>query len=119
MSRKIEDLSPEMQGKAKLFQSSMNLAGIDFIFTCTFRSQAEQNGLWAQGRTKPGKKVTWTTLSKHTDRTAFDIAVKKDGEITWNPEDYRVPGEMGEMIGLEWGGRWKPVDPCHFQLKGA
>jgi len=34
MSRKIEDLTPSMQEKAKEFQRRMEEAGLPFVFTC-------------------------------------------------------------------------------------
>lgn len=117
-SRKIEDLVPELQEKFVDFKSGMRDAGIDFIVTCTYRSQDEQNRLYAQGRTVSGKKVTWTLNSKHTERKAFDIAVIKDGKISWSLKEYDKPGQIGETAGLEWGGRWKTPDRPHFQLKG-
>jgi peptidoglycan L-alanyl-D-glutamate endopeptidase CwlK len=125
MSRKIEDLKPEAQLLARAFAKKMVLAGIPFMWTCTFRSQAEQEALYAQGRTKPGKVVTWTKHSEHTKRTAFDIAILKSGQPVWDIKvdvneddipDYKQAGEIGEACGLIWGGRWKPSDPCHFQM---
>lgn len=125
-SRKVEDLTPEMQEKVKLFQASMKLAGIDFILTATFRDQERQNALYAQGRTKPGKVVTWTRNSRHTKRTAFDIAILRSGQPTWDTKidlnendipDYQEAGKIGESVGLEWGGKWHPPDYPHFQLK--
>ena len=117
-SRKIEDLTPELQTLYHKFEAGMIEAGIDFIVTCTYRSQEEQDKLFARGRTSPGKKVTWTRRSRHTERTAFDIAVIKGGEISWNEKDYDKPGRIGEKAGLEWGGAWKSPDRPHFQLKG-
>lgn len=118
-SRKIEDLIPEMQTLAIAFKWAMEDAGIDFIFTCTFRSQKEQNALYAQGRTKPGNIVTWTRNSKHTQREAFDIAVLKAGKITWDTKDYMQPGQIGMEIGLNWGGIWKKSkDYPHFEYAG-
>ena len=124
MSRKIEDLTPSMQEKAKEFQRRMEEAGLSFIFTCTFRSQEEQNELYKQGRSKPGLKVTWTTNSRHTDRDAFDIAIVKDGKPVWDVKvnvnineipDYLEAGQIGESIGLVWGGRWGKPDFPHYQ----
>jgi peptidoglycan LD-endopeptidase CwlK len=115
-SRKIEDLEPELQELYRAFETASQIAGVAFIVTCTYRSQAEQDALYAQGRTAPGKKVTWTRHSKHAARKAFDIAVLKNGKISWDPEDYQVIGEIGESVGLVWGGRWSTPDYPHFQL---
>lgn len=124
-SRKIEDLIPAMQEKAREFAAAMASTGLPFIFTCTRRSQAEQEELYARGRTAPGKIVTWTHRSKHINGLAFDIAVCKDGVPDWDIKvdvdddgipDYTEAGQIGESIGLEWGGRWRSPDFPHFQL---
>ncbi len=41
MSRKVEDLAPEMQEKLKNFAVKMAEAGIPWMITCTYRSQEE------------------------------------------------------------------------------
>lgn len=124
-SRKIEDLIPEMQEKAKLFAVRMAEAGISFMFTCTRRTQAEQDALYAQGRTAPGRIVTWTTKSKHIGGKAFDIAILSNGKPTWDVKvsvdgdsipDYQEAGKIGEAVGLRWGGRFKSPDMPHFEL---
>lgn len=131
-SRKVEDLTPEMQEKAREFQIRMSLAGIPFMYTCTYRSPEEQKQLYAQGRTAPGPIVTWTLKSKHCERTAFDIAILRDGKPTWDTKvsvnnndipDYEEAGRIGESLGLTWGGRFKNQkgeprpDYPHFELK--
>jgi len=126
-SRKIELLVPELQEKYRLFKQAMKKAGIDFIVTCTTRTQAEQDELYAQGRTKAGKIVTWTKKSKHVEGKAFDIVIVKNGKALWDTEidtnnnnlsDWREAGKIGESVGLIWGGRnRKPkVDMPHFEV---
>lgn len=126
MSRRVEDLVPEMREKAMLFATRMAEVGIPFMFTCTFRSQAEQDALWAQGRTKPGPKVTWTRRSKHTEGRAFDIAILRDGKPVWDAKvdvngdgevDYREAALIGESLGLVAGASWKRPDFPHYELK--
>lgn len=57
-----------------LFQECLK-AGIKNVFiTETYRSQARQNYLYEQGRTRSGNVVTWTKSSRHTSRLAWDIA---------------------------------------------
>jgi len=127
MSRKIEDLTPETQEKYFLFKEKMAEAGIDYIVTCTLRTKEEQYALYCQGRTKPGKIVTWTLNSRHLRGTAFDIAIMVNGKILWNPEldadqdgvpEYTEAGIIGESVGLKWGGRFSGTkkDAPHFEL---
>jgi len=122
MSRLLSDLTGPMQTKYKAFKKAMDAAGLAFVVTCTYRSQEEQDALFEQGRTKPGKIVTWTHHSRHTQRDAFDIAMFKNGQIDWsNIAVYIKAGEIGEACGLTWGGRFKDAkgrprpDYPHFQ----
>jgi peptidoglycan L-alanyl-D-glutamate endopeptidase CwlK len=134
MSRKIEDLVPEMQAKAREFAGRMAEIGVPWMLTSTYRSQADQDALWRIGRSEPGQRVTWTKISRHTGRTAFDIAILKDGKPCWDVKasvneddtpDYLEAGQIGESIGLIWGGRFKRQDGApipdypHFELKGV
>ncbi len=123
-SRKISDLSPEVQEKFKNFAVRMAEEGIPFMVTSTFRDQERQNVLYRQGRTKPGKIVTWTRNSRHTKRDAFDIALLLQGKPVWDTKididndhipDYQEAGKIGESVGLVWGGRWPKPDNPHFQ----
>jgi peptidoglycan L-alanyl-D-glutamate endopeptidase CwlK len=131
MSRKIEDLTTAMQSLAFLFAGAMAEAGVPFIFTSTRRTQAEQDALYAKGRTAPGPKVTWTRKSRHIDGEAFDIAILNDGQPTWDMKvnvnendvgDYYEAGQLGESVGLKWGGRFtnQKGESCpdypHFEL---
>jgi peptidoglycan L-alanyl-D-glutamate endopeptidase CwlK len=115
-SRDPKDLDQDVRLKYFAFDAEMHRAGIDYILTCTYRSQAEQDALWAQGRTVPGKKVTWTRDSYHTKRRAFDIAILKDGKVSWNVKDYFEAARIGKAIGLTPGGEFRKPDYCHFQL---
>ncbi len=86
------------------------------------RTYAEQDALYAQGRTAPGKVVTRARagFSNHNFGIAFDVGVF-DG-TAYAPESprYAVVGALGRTLGLEWGGDWKSlVDEPHFQLRPA
>lgn len=109
-------LLPEVQTLLSKLQTKAKLHGIEFIVTCTYRSQKDQNALYAKGRTVPGRKVTWTRHSAHTTKRAFDVAIVKEGAISWVCEDYTVLGHFGKELGLIWGGSWKVRDCCHFEL---
>lgn len=121
MSRKIEDLTPATQVKYHAFKEVMEGVGIDFIVTCTLRTQAEQNALYAQGRTTPGKIVTWTHNSNHIKGTAFDIVIMKNGKPSWDTTmpEWKQAGALGVSVGLIWGGNWEKTDFPHFENKEA
>lgn len=114
----IEHISPILKNKINQLQILAKKQGIEFKVICGYRSQSEQDRLYAQGRTIPGRKVTWTRNSKHTQGKAFDVAVIKDGKITWERKDYEVIGKLGKSLGLTWGGDWKCKDMGHFEIGG-
>lgn len=126
MSRRITDCVPELQEKFALFAVRMAEAGIPFMLTSTRRTQAEQDGLYARGRTAPGRIVTWTRRSRHIEGRAFDIALLTEGRMPhWDTKidinddqipDYDQIGPIGESVGLRWGGRFRRPDRPHFEV---
>jgi peptidoglycan L-alanyl-D-glutamate endopeptidase CwlK len=82
------------------------------------RTYAEQNELYAQGRTKPGKRVTnaWGGMSNHNFGVALDIGLFKGAEYLTSSPLYAEAGPIGESVGLKWGGRWTSLkDEPHFE----
>lgn len=98
------------------------------------RTFAEQDALYAQGRTKPGKKVTNAKAgsSFHQYGLSFDFCfiLDKDGNgsfetISWDTlkdmdkdrmPDWKEVVKVFEDAGYEWGGRWATiVDAPHIQ----
>ncbi|WP_309501257.1 M15 family metallopeptidase [Lysinibacillus sphaericus] len=87
------------------------------FITETYRSQARQKYLYAQGRTRPGKVVTWTLNSNHKSRLAWDIAVGPPQSLYDVTTLSRV-GAIAKKLGIEWGGTWtKAIDRPHFEVK--
>ena len=86
-----------------------------------YRNDQTQDELYAQGRTTPGKIVTWAKAgeSDHNIRKAFDVAVlDKSGTPTW-PDDevlWGRIGAVGKALGLSWGGTWGKRDLPHFYI---
>jgi len=133
-SRKIDDLDITMQQPALELIHQCRLIGIDLLVTCTFRSAAEQDILYAQGRTAPGIICTHATGGQSLHNTtkngkpaalAFDVVPIINGRAYWThtgkgAKIWQTIGEAGEKLGLEWGGRWKApkTDRPHFQQKG-
>jgi peptidoglycan L-alanyl-D-glutamate endopeptidase CwlK len=83
-----------------------------------YRSPARQLALYAQGRTKPGKIVTWVKSSMHTQGRACDICALKNGRLDWSTKNpaWSEFGHRAERRGLRWGGRWKAQDLGHVEL---
>lgn len=110
----ISKLDPKIQPFVIRFLDLAKQEGFDLRITSGLRTIAEQNELYAQGRTKPGKIVTNARGSQsiHTRGLAFDVVDRKRGyEIDWE----RL-GTLGESVGLSWGGRWTSfIDRPHFE----
>lgn len=122
-SRKIDDLLPVVAKKARALISAAKREGIDLLVTSTYRDAECQDALYAQGRTKPGRKVTNARggQSWHQFRVAFDVVPLISGKAVWNDQRlWRRIGELGESVGLEWAGRWKTFrESPHFQFTGG
>ena len=86
--RDLSKLSQPFQSFVEKFLLECEDSGLPVFVTEAYRSQERQEWLYAQGRTRPGKIVTWTLKSKHTDRQAIDIAFNYSSGIY--PTDFRV-----------------------------
>jgi len=118
---RLSKIHPTLADKARQLIAKAHEEGIDLVVTQGLRTIAEQNALYAQGRTAPGKIVTKAKggSSYHNFGLAFDIAVRNaDGSIDWDSTKlYSRVGQLGKSIGLEWGGDFKSIkDTPHFQL---
>lgn len=120
-SRSLSDLDPEVHQLATKFLKDCAEAGIDILIYCTYRSPEEQDALYAQGRTKPGRIVTNARggQSWHNHRRAFDFVPMVDGKPQWEDKSlYLKAGGIAESVGLEWAGRWtgKLRETAHCQF---
>lgn len=116
--RDLAELLPVAQMACRLLFQECYKAGIHNIFiTETYRSQARQNYLYAQGRTRPGKIVTWTLKSNHTSRLAWDIAVAPPKPL-YDVDTLTKVGAIARKLGIMWGGDWtRSIDRPHFEVK--
>jgi len=115
-------LHPWLNYKLTLLLKQCAKKGIYLIITQGFRSKAEQDALYAQGRTKKGKIVTNAKgsdySSQHQWGIAFDIAIN-DSKLLYNEATIRKVAKIAKSnkVGLAWGGDWvSPVDTPHFYL---
>lgn len=128
-SRNIEDLHPDLKPLARAFIARCQAAGLDILITCTWRSGAEQDALYAQGRSKPGARVTNAragqsahnfTIQGRPAARAFDIVPMVGGKAMWDASHphWKIAGDIGMALGLNWYGR--PGAPFkefpHFEL---
>lgn len=95
------------------------------FITCTFRSNAEQDELYALGRTKKGKVVTnaksGDSAHNYNPSAAFDIAfIGLNKKLDWSKELFILFAEIIVKIQplVECGVNWVSfVDAPHYQLK--
>lgn len=95
--------------------------GLDVGIHQGFRSWEEQDRLYAKGRTTKGPRVTNAKggESRHQFGIAADIVFRENGKWSWaEKHNWKRLGELGEGLGLEWGGSWdKLKDRPHMQWK--
>lgn len=128
--RDITQLHPTLQTKIDQLISECKKQGISIGIGECLRTVAEQDALYAQGRTKPGNIVTnakgSTYSSMHIWGVAFDFYLTMDVDGDGKTSDdafnnstglFNKVGKIGKSIGLEWGGDWTSIkDYPHFQL---
>lgn len=128
-SRDVKTLCSQLRGIFIRFDSAMREAKIDYIVTCTYRSNTDQTRLYAQGRTTKGAIVTNAKAGESEHNAidsdgvpasrAFDIVVMKDGKPDWDKKNpaWKIAGKIGVSVGLTWAGNWKSFQEYpHFQL---
>jgi peptidoglycan L-alanyl-D-glutamate endopeptidase CwlK len=125
--KNIATLHPRVRPFARALIEKAGGQGIIIKVTSATRTFAEQDELFAQGRTKPGKIVTKVRggFSNHNFGIAIDITIFKgssDPEKATTPVFesplYKAIGALGTDLGLEWGGNWTSFkDEPHFQLR--
>lgn len=124
--RGIDKLHPQLQVCVNKFLEECRKQGLNVLITETLRTQEEQEELYAQGRTKPGKIVTNCKgyQSPHCWGVAFDFCRNVKGKEYDNTDGFfeRV-GEIAKTIfdnteyDLFWGGDFKTfVDKPHVEM---
>lgn len=99
--------------------------GFDYIAISGNRTYAQQNEIYAQGRTKPGPIVTRARggFSNHNFAIALDFGVFKDGTYLdkTNPvAAQKVHAAVSKLISkykIDWGGNWSTPDIPHFEIR--
>lgn len=144
--QRIELLHPKIREEVKGFYLNEIVPALPNAtcrFAYTFRTFAEQDALYAQGRTRlfdaQGKRLGIVTKAKggqsiHNYRLAVDIVLLVDNDkngsreaASWDTvKDYDKDGRADWMEvvnifkkhGYTWGGDWKFKDAPHFEKTG-
>ncbi|RKP48086.1 M15 family peptidase [Cohnella endophytica] len=125
----VTQLNPAVAaGRDKLVAQSAKL-GIDVVITDGFRSMAEQDALYRQGRGDGGAVVTQAKggESYHNYGLAIDFALRTPaGKVIWDMQydgnrngkpDWLEVVAIAKKLGFSWGGDWKSFrDYPHLQM---
>lgn len=126
-SRDLKDLDNtlvDVYNKAKEVYATRYPNEPQPFITCTYRSNDEQNELYALGRTKKGKIVTNAKAgqSKHNSypSKAFDIAfIGLDKKLNWSNKHFKNFASIIKELNpnVIWGGDFKTIkDFPHWEL---
>lgn len=118
--KNIASLLPKAQAEARRFLAAIIAAGIEARIISGNRTWAEQDALYDQGRTKPGKVVTNAPggYSNHNFGIAWDIGIFEGGKYVEESPKYAQAGIIAKEMDLEWGGDWHSIrDEPHFQIR--
>jgi len=110
--KEIEALYPDLQ---TLTKKLLGKSPYPIRITETIRSAVTQDKYYNQGRTNPGSVITNAKglQSYHNYGLAFDIAFQGNEPYPKQYEKWKRVGELGESLGLVWGGRFN--DNPHFE----
>lgn len=127
---RLATVDPDLR---RVVERAIQISETDFTVIEGARSKERQAELYAQGRTKPGPKVTWTMNSRHIGGHAVDLCPWIDGKIDWNSvrgfdNIYKAmmaaAKELGVTIraGSDWDGDGRrceagETDLPHFEVK--
>lgn len=133
--RNLEGVHPDL---IRVLELGLKKSGIDFFVNEGIRTEQRQQQLYAQGRTKPGPKVTWTLVSNHfkNKKTGKGHAVDVYAFPYNNNQTPATSKAIAKAIlqaadeldiPVRWGGDWDmdgnyfergESDSPHFELWG-
>lgn len=121
MSRDVTLLHPKLRKIVPALIYECKNYGLPVLMTDGFRTKAEQDKIYAQGRTTPGIIVSQVQYpnSAHNWGIAFDFCRNVRGKEYDDSDNFfaRVAA-IAKQYGLDWGGDWKNfVDKPHLQLR--
>lgn len=133
LDRLLAELIPECADLCRRHLAACHNVGIELAVTAGFRTPAEQMALYTKGRLYNATAEGWTVVdpkrvvtnalpvyAPHCRGAAYDVVPIVEEKARWDRIDlFTRVGEIGEELGLTWGGRWpKLKDMPHFELPG-
>jgi peptidoglycan L-alanyl-D-glutamate endopeptidase CwlK len=122
----LATVNPMLADKVRAAASTLEPLGTFLLVLSGLRTAAEQDTLYAQGRTTRGHIVSKAKAghSMHNYGLAVDVVPflsEGSGPLNWKPEtqQYKAMVRAMKKQGLVWGGDWVSFpDADHFQLAG-
>jgi peptidoglycan L-alanyl-D-glutamate endopeptidase CwlK len=119
---KLDTLDPDFKAQIEqLLMAVESLTGLQWVCTDGRRTMAEQDKLFAQGRTKPGKVVTKAPpgSSAHNYGLAVDLwPLDKDRDIWWEApaKTFKPLADLAVDMGLTAGYYFQSIfDAPHVE----
>ena len=110
---RLQGVHPDL---VKVLEEAIKESPLDFSITEGLRTKERQKALFDAGKSQ-------TMNSRHLTGKAVDIAVIKDGEVTWDFKFYQLVADHIKKVAKElqidivWGGDWQSFkDGPHFEL---
>jgi peptidoglycan L-alanyl-D-glutamate endopeptidase CwlK len=118
----LAKINPILAEKIRtLIRRAKERYGETLVIAEGLRSRETQARYYAQGRTTPGRIITYKKpgTSTHETGNAVDLVFVKNGKLSWAETNrWEIIGKLAaEIGGLEWGGNWKFKDRPHVELK--
>jgi len=103
--------------------ASCQSKGAAYFLTHGLRTFEEQDRLYAQGRTVPGKKVTNARGGASLHNYGLAVDAVRDADLhsvglqpAWDRAGYELLWREAQVVKLETGFFWKMADSGHVQL---
>ena len=110
---RLQGVHPDL---VKVIEEAIKDSPLDFSITQGLRTKEQQKALFDAGKSQ-------TMNSRHLTGKAVDIAVIRDGEVTWDAKYYQIAADHIKGVAakldipLTWGGDWVSFkDGPHFEL---
>lgn len=120
----VADIYPPLMALGLRLLENCEARGARYYALSGLRTHAEQEALYAQGRTAPGAIVTKARGGESFHNFGIALDFCRDTNMTraglqpdWNKAAYVALAEEAIELGLEPGLYWRFVDAPHVQLK--
>lgn len=104
---KLAEVNPALAQLVRQMSADVASRGGSLRVVSGFRSYQQQAALYANRGSNPNP-VAAPGTSLHEQGLAVDLS--------WSGVSESYVGQLGESLGLRWGGRFTQRDPGHFEL---